>query len=96
MIHVEINTLLIFNQTGEEKYVNTVYTIENMDRHKGGIYICTASNGVGQTASSQINLHVLCKYIIFHINFINFGTVIMITCDMLDTTTHEMRKIGNT
>ncbi|XP_063709966.1 neural cell adhesion molecule 2-like [Culicoides brevitarsis] len=44
---------------GEEKYVNTVYTIENMDRHKGGIYICTASNGVGQTASSQINLHVL-------------------------------------
>lgn len=33
-----------------------------MDRHKGGTYICTANNGVGQTASSQIALHVLCKW----------------------------------
>lgn len=33
-----------------------------MDRHKGGVYICTANNGVGQPASSQVILHVLCKY----------------------------------
>ncbi|XP_055696900.1 limbic system-associated membrane protein-like isoform X1 [Phlebotomus papatasi] len=44
---------------GEEKFVSPTYVIENMDRHKGGIYICTASNGVGHSASSQINLHVL-------------------------------------
>ncbi|KAG5679680.1 hypothetical protein PVAND_009234 [Polypedilum vanderplanki] len=44
---------------GEEKFVSSSYVIENMDRHKGGTYICTANNGVGQTASSQIALHVL-------------------------------------
>lgn len=48
--------------TGEEKFVSPNYVIENMDRHKGGTYICTANNGVGQTASSQIALHVLCKW----------------------------------
>lgn len=47
---------------GEEKVSSPFYVIENMDRHKGGTYICTASNGVGQTASSQILLHVLCEY----------------------------------
>lgn len=46
---------------GEEKFVSSNYVIENMDRHKGGTYICTANNGVGQTASSQIALHVLCE-----------------------------------
>lgn len=48
---------------GEEKFVSSNYVIENMDRHKGGTYICTANNGVGQMASSQIALHVLCKYL---------------------------------
>jgi hypothetical protein len=52
----------LFQFAGEEKFVSQSYVIENMDRHKGGTYICTASNGVGQTASSQIVLHVLCKY----------------------------------
>uniref|UniRef100_A0A182NRD8 Ig-like domain-containing protein n=1 Tax=Anopheles dirus TaxID=7168 RepID=A0A182NRD8_9DIPT len=47
---------------GEEQFTNPVYVIENMDRHKGGTYICTANNGVGQVATSQIILHVLCKY----------------------------------
>lgn len=46
---------------GEEQFTNPVYVIENMDRHKGGTYICTANNGVGQVATSQIILHVLCK-----------------------------------
>ncbi|XP_049277796.1 hemicentin-1-like isoform X1 [Anopheles funestus] len=44
---------------GEEQFTNPVYVIENMDRHKGGTYICTANNGVGQVATSQIILHVL-------------------------------------
>lgn len=47
--------------TGEDKYVSPTYVIEKMDRHKGGVYICTANNGVGHIAMSQINLHVLCK-----------------------------------
>lgn len=55
-----LNTEILI--TGEEKYVSSEYIIENMDRHKGGTYICTANNGVGQTASSQIALHVLCKF----------------------------------
>lgn len=54
------NTFLFI--AGEEKVSSPFYVIENMDRHKGGTYICTASNGVGQTASSQILLHVLCEY----------------------------------
>ena len=53
--------IVLFFLTGEEKFVSPSYVIENMDRHKGGTYICTANNGVGQTASSQISLHVLCK-----------------------------------
>lgn len=47
---------------GEEKLHSHVLSIENVDRHKGGVYICTANNGVGQPASSQVVLHVLCKY----------------------------------
>lgn len=47
---------------GEEKLHSHILSIENVDRHKGGVYICTANNGVGQPASSQVILHVLCKY----------------------------------
>jgi hypothetical protein len=56
-----ITRVILILFTGEEKFVSSNYVIENMDRHKGGTYICTANNGVGQTASSQIALHVLCK-----------------------------------
>lgn len=56
------NLMFRFLLSGEEKVSSMSYTIENMDRHKGGTYICTASNGVGQTATSQILLHVLCEY----------------------------------
>jgi hypothetical protein len=56
-----ITCVILFPFTGEAKYVSSNYVIENMDRFKGGTYICTANNGVGQTASSQIALHVLCK-----------------------------------
>ncbi|XP_061386842.1 lachesin [Musca vetustissima] len=44
---------------GEEKLHSHILSIENVDRHKGGVYICTANNGVGQPASSQVILHVL-------------------------------------
>jgi len=46
---------------GDEKLHAPTLSIENMDRHKGGVYICTANNGVGKPASSQVVLHVLCK-----------------------------------
>uniref|UniRef100_B3P5X2 GG12092 n=1 Tax=Drosophila erecta TaxID=7220 RepID=B3P5X2_DROER len=51
-----------FSLAGEEKLHSHVLSIENVDRHKGGVYICTANNRVGQPASSQVVLHVLCKY----------------------------------
>lgn len=44
--------------------MSTSLTIESMDRHKGGLYICTASNGVGLAAITQVNVHVLCKLLI--------------------------------
>jgi hypothetical protein len=46
---------------GEEKLQSPILSIENMDRHKGGVYICQANNGVGKPASSQVVLHVLCE-----------------------------------
>ncbi|XP_037943558.1 lachesin-like [Teleopsis dalmanni] len=53
---------------GEEKLHSHVLSIENVDRHKGGVYICTANNGVGQPASSQVVLHVLLPPRIHHIS----------------------------
>jgi hypothetical protein len=47
--------------SGEEKLQSPILSIENMDRHKGGVYICQANNGVGKPASSQVVLHVLCE-----------------------------------
>lgn len=40
---------------------SSILSIADMDRHKGGIYVCKAENGVGVPASSQVILHVLCK-----------------------------------
>lgn len=51
---------------GESKLMSTSLTIESMDRHKGGLYICTASNGVGLAAITQVNVHVLCKLLTTH------------------------------
>lgn len=53
--------VLVFIFAGDEKLSSPVLLIESMDRHKGGTYICTANNGVGQPASTQVVLHVLCK-----------------------------------
>lgn len=49
------------NYLGEDKLVSSILSIENMDRHKGGVYICTANNGVGEPALSQVSVHVLCE-----------------------------------
>jgi hypothetical protein len=46
---------------GEERLYSSVLSIEAMDRHKGGVYICSADNSVGKPAQSQVVLHVLCK-----------------------------------
>lgn len=54
--------LSFFSQkTGEEEIASPSLTIESMDRHKGGSYICTADNGVGPPATSPVVLHVLCE-----------------------------------
>lgn len=52
---------IYFQSTGDEKLTSPIMTIDSMDRHKGGTYICSANNGVGQAASTQVNLHVLCE-----------------------------------
>lgn len=46
---------------GEFKSYSSVLHIDNADRHKGGVYICMANNGIGQPASAQVTLKVLCE-----------------------------------
>lgn len=60
---------------GEEKLHSHILSIENVDRHKGGVYICTANNGVGQPASSQVVLHVLCKYMKMTVSVVFFWSL---------------------
>lgn len=55
------NWIFHFSCIGEEKLHSPILSIEAMDRHKGGVYICTANNNVGKPASSQVVLHVLCE-----------------------------------
>lgn len=50
---------------GEQTAITSVLALDKVDRHHAGIYQCTASNGIGQNASKQIILHVLCKYFFF-------------------------------
>lgn len=70
--------------TGEEQFTSSVYVIENMDRHKGGTYICTANNGVGQVATSQIILHVLCEYFgsLFNLHYLCFIFLNIESCSL--------------
>lgn len=46
---------------GEQTMVTPTLTLDRVDRHQAGVYQCTASNGVGEDVTQQINLHVLCK-----------------------------------
>ncbi|XP_063705258.1 opioid-binding protein/cell adhesion molecule-like [Culicoides brevitarsis] len=45
--------------SGDEVLRSSILSITDMDRHKGGVYVCKAENGVGLPASSQVVLHVL-------------------------------------
>lgn len=45
--------------SGEKSLEAPSLTIEQTNRHHGGLYRCTASNGVGQPAHSEINVRVL-------------------------------------
>ena len=47
--------------SGEKSFESQSIVIQDLNRHHSGSYICTASNGVGQAASAEINLKVLCK-----------------------------------
>ncbi len=49
--------------SGEKSVESQSIIVQDLSRHHSGTYICTASNGVGQSASSEINLKVLCKYL---------------------------------
>lgn len=72
MFFFQIKNISLKIIQGEEKLYAEVLTIESMDRHKGGTYVCTANNGVGKPASSQVLLHVLCKSKYFNWIFILF------------------------
>ena len=41
--------------------------IQDVTRHHSGIYICTADNEVGTPARAEIDLKVLCKFLLFHL-----------------------------
>ncbi|EEB18285.1 limbic system-associated membrane protein precursor, putative [Pediculus humanus corporis] len=45
--------------SGEKSREGSSITIEQATRHQAGTYLCTASNGVGDSAIQSINLHVL-------------------------------------
>ena len=49
--------------TGHTKVEGLSLELENVGRTDAGIYICTANNGVGKSASAQITVHINCKYI---------------------------------
>ncbi|XP_044727182.1 limbic system-associated membrane protein [Chrysoperla carnea] len=45
--------------SGEKTRASPSLTLERVDRHQAGVYQCTATNGIGQPAINQINVHVL-------------------------------------
>ncbi|KAI5742099.1 hypothetical protein M8J77_003162 [Diaphorina citri] len=45
--------------SGEKSIESPTLSIELANRHHAGLYKCTASNGVGTPASSEINVKVL-------------------------------------
>ena len=53
--------------SGDQTLVTPVLTLDRVDRHQAGVYKCTASNGVGEDVTEEINLHVLCEYGLFFI-----------------------------
>jgi hypothetical protein len=48
--------------TGEKAIEGFSITLEKVDRHQAGVYQCTASNGVGEPVTVDMQLDVLCEY----------------------------------
>jgi hypothetical protein len=48
--------------TGEKALEGFSITLNKVDRHQAGVYQCTASNGVGEPVTVDMQLDVLCKY----------------------------------
>lgn len=48
-------------RAGETTMLSNTLTIDVMDPNKGGIYICTANNGVGMPVSAVVEIQVMCK-----------------------------------
>ena len=51
--------------SGEKSVLGRSMVIQDVSRHHTGVYTCTADNGVGQPASADIDLKVLCEYKMF-------------------------------
>ena len=49
--------------SGEKSMAGVSINIPDVSRHHTGLYICTAENGVGHPSAAEIDLQVLCKYI---------------------------------
>ena len=47
--------------SGEKSVLGRSMVIQDVSRHHTGVYTCTADNGVGQPASADIDLKVLCE-----------------------------------
>ena len=48
--------------SGEKAFEGYTITLDKVDRHQAGVYQCTASNGVGDPVTVDMQLDVLCKY----------------------------------
>lgn len=47
--------------SGEKAFEGFSITLDKVDRHQAGVYQCTASNGVGDPVTVDMQLDVLCK-----------------------------------
>ena len=50
--------------SGEKTLEGLSIVIQDVTRHHSGIYMCTADNQVGQPDTAEIDLKVLCKYLL--------------------------------
>ena len=53
--------------SGEKSVESSILMFPSVSRSDTGTYICTADNGVGNPVTIDINLKVICKYIVFNL-----------------------------
>ena len=63
--------------------------LTQVNRHHQGVYQCTASNGVGKTAVSQINLRVLRKFILFFRHYPQYISLLISSVSVHKTCTYK-------